>query len=135
MKASGARCIGRAGWTPGVGRRVVAPAGVKDYAGIRELSLTETTPDDHFRAGPDCRVIASRSWRIDRAGRPPSVRCWVVAPAGVKELSAADESTPDDHFRARPDRRVTSSCARRIDRAGRLPGVGRGIVAPAGVDA
>src|SRR5439155_20753447 len=99
------------GWPPGVGRWIVATAGVNWSI----VDSFETTPDDHFRAGPDCRVIASCARRIDRAGWRPSVGRWVVTAAGVVITA------PDDHFRAGPDRHVTASCARRIDRAGWRP--------------
>ena len=35
-----------------------------------------SAPDDHFAAGPHCRVTASASGRVSGAGGCPTVRCW-----------------------------------------------------------
>ena len=44
------------------------------------------TPDDHFTAGPDCRVTLSASGRVGRAGGCPAIRAGIVSPAGVQTL-------------------------------------------------
>ena len=41
----------------------------------------ESTPDDHFTAGPHCRVTPSGSGRIGGAGSCPSIRTGIVSPA------------------------------------------------------
>ena len=89
-----------------------------------------STPDDHFSAGPDCRVTISGSGRVGGAGGCPTIRAGIVSPAGVQVLPS---SAPDDHFAAGPDCRVSSSgkrgisggrsrpriiCARRFTRVG-----------------
>ena len=47
-------------------------------------NLHASTPNDHFTAGPDCRVTASGSGRVGRAGGCPTIRAGIVSPAGVK---------------------------------------------------
>ena len=41
-------------------------------------------PDDHFTAGPDCRVTVSASGRVGGAGGCPTIRARIVSPAGVQ---------------------------------------------------
>ena len=43
------------------------------------------TPDDHFAAGPDCRVIVSADGRVGGAGGRPTVGAGIVSPAGVQD--------------------------------------------------
>ena len=47
-----------------------------------------SAPDDHFTAGPDCRVKVSASGRVGRAGGCPTVRAGIVSPAGVQIAAA-----------------------------------------------
>ena len=42
-----------------------------------------SAPDDHFAAGPDCRV-SSGSRCVGRAGGCPTIRAGIVSPAGVR---------------------------------------------------
>ena len=53
---------------PGVSRRIVSGTRIE-----RRSIRVETTPDDHFAAGPNGGVILSRDWRVRQAGRNPSV--------------------------------------------------------------
>ena len=46
---------------------------------------TKAAPDDHFTAGPNCRVSHSRSGRIGDAGGRPTVRAGIVSRAGVRK--------------------------------------------------
>ena len=62
---------------------------------------TISAPDDHFTAAPDCRVTASGSGRVGRAGGCPTIRAGIVLPAGVQ--NRWPHSAPDDHFAAGPD--------------------------------
>ena len=64
-----------------------------------------SAPDDHFTAGPHCRVNVSGSGRVGGAGGCPTVGAGIVSPAGVQK-AAAIISAPDDHFAAGPDCRV-----------------------------
>ena len=43
-----------------------------------------SAPDDHFTAGPHCRVNVSASGRVGRAGGCPTIRAGIVSPAGVQ---------------------------------------------------
>ncbi len=78
---------------------MVSPTGV---------AVTSSTPNDHFTAGPDCRVAVSGRGRVRGAGGCPTVGAWVVPPASVKKR-AATPSTPDDHLAASPNRCVEGS--------------------------
>ena len=49
---------------------------------IRDAIIS--TPDDHFTASPHCRVIASASGCVGRAGGRPTIRAGIVSPAGVR---------------------------------------------------
>jgi hypothetical protein len=64
VSPSGDRRIGRAGGCPRVRNRIVSAARVQGRA------VVKSTPDDHFAAGPDCRVIQPRSGGVDEA-------CWI----------------------------------------------------------
>ena len=44
-----------------------------------------SAPDDHFTAGPHCRVNVSGSGRVGRAGGCPTIRAGIVSPAGVRK--------------------------------------------------
>ena len=92
-----------------------------------------STPDDHFTAGPHCRVTVSGSGRVGGAGGCPTIRAGIVSPAGVEIAVAVASSTPDDHFTAGPDCRVRRSASGRVGGAGGCPTVRAGIVSPASV--
>jgi hypothetical protein len=62
MIRSGSRRISGAGCCPAVGARVVSPAGVE----ITRAGNT-SAPDDHFTAGPHCRVLRSGSGHVGGA--------------------------------------------------------------------
>ena len=47
-----------------------------------------SAPDDHFAAGPHCRVKVSGSGRAGGAGRCPTVGAGIVSPAGVENAAA-----------------------------------------------
>src|SRR2546430_17230630 len=74
--------------------------------GIRDLTVTGVQTcalpisDDHFTAGPDCRMPLSASGRVGQAGGRPTVGAGIISAAGVRPAA------PDDHFTAGPDGRV-----------------------------
>ena len=47
-----------------------------------------STPNDHFTAGPDCRVRPSGTGRVGGAGGCPTIRAGIVSPASVKQAVA-----------------------------------------------
>ena len=51
-----------------------------------------SAPDDHFAAGPHCRVISSGIGRVGGAGGCPTIRAGIVSSAGVQ--SVPDRSYP-----------------------------------------
>ena len=70
--------VGSAGGCPTVGAGIVSPAGVQVAA------VANPAPDDHFTAGPYCRVTLSACRGVDHAGGRPTVRAGIVSPAGVQ---------------------------------------------------
>ena len=60
-------------------------AGIVSPAGIPVVVIISSAPDDHFAAGPDCRVKPARSGRVDGAGGCPTIRHRIVSPAGVQK--------------------------------------------------
>src|SRR5207247_11005779 len=97
-------------------------------------SWISSTPDNHFAAGPQCRVRPSYRGRVDGASGDPTVCARIVSPAAVKKAMAEVVSTPDDHLGAAPYCGVKGSCDRRIGGAGSGPTVGKWIVPAAGVN-
>jgi hypothetical protein len=90
---------------------IVSPAG----------GVGSSTPDDHFIAGPHCRVPSSASGRVGRAGVRPTIGGRIVSLAGV-HVQSAISSTPDDHLTAGPHCRV------RVPINGRMVGGCPGII-------
>src|SRR5437667_10026280 len=90
-------------------------------AAIEDSDVVYASPDDHFTAGPHCRVDPSGNGRGSGAGGDPRVGNRIVSPARI-EISTA-ESTPYNHFTAGPDRRVLVSAIWRVGGAGSSPRV------------
>ena len=78
MTDSGSGRVSGAGGSPTIRARIVSPASV-----IAKC-LHDSTPNDHFTAGPDCRVTGSGSGRVGGAGGCPTIRAGIVSPAGVQ---------------------------------------------------
>src|SRR5205807_4908115 len=106
-------------------RRVVGvsvfPTGVAGTTATHTLSLLYALPisDDHFGAGPHCRVAPSGSGRVAGAGGGPTVGAGIIPPAGVKRAVTVNvgASAPDDHFAAGPHCRVVHAASGRVGRA------------------
>ena len=107
-------------WTE---RHAVSAAGVH-----RRQNGTYSAPDDHFTAGPDCRVEPSGIRRVGSASRRG-----IVSAAGI-EIGCVISSTPDDHVASGPDCRVTRSGFGRVGSAGSCPAVCDRIVFTARVE-
>ena len=101
-------------WTE---RHAVSAAGVH-----RRQNGTYSAPDDHFTAGPDCRVEPSGIRRVRSASRRPTIEIGIVSAAGI-EIGCVISSTPDDHVASGPDCRVTPSRSGRVGSAGSCPAV------------
>ena len=87
--------IGRLGVIVGI---AMASAGtwppVSDHIFRRcSRGVVVSPPDDHFAAGPDCRVKVSRSGRIGGAGGRPTVCAGLYLPP-VFKTGAADSRPP-----------------------------------------
>ena len=91
--------IGGAGGCPTIRAGIVSAAGV-------QIVSCRSAPDDHFAAGPDCRVTVSGIGRVGGAGGCPTIGAGIVSAAGVQS-AALVISAPDDHFTAGPHCCVT----------------------------
>ena len=104
----------------------VSPAGV-------QLGGVISAPDDHFAAGPNCRVTNSARGRVGRGGRDPTVCVWIVSPACFGVLERLFDATPNYVFSPGPNRRVNLSRRRRVGDAGGCPTVAGRIESPSGI--
>src|SRR5262245_28438522 len=111
-------------WTE---RHAVSAPGVR-----RRQNGTYSAPDDHFTAGPDCRVQPSGIRRVGSAGRRPTIKIGIVS-AAVIEIGCVISSTPDDHVASGPDCRVSFSATGCVSGAGGRPTIIGRIVSPTGV--
>ena len=100
--------------------------------GVKLDRAVTSAPDDHFAAGPYCRVIAPSVGRVGGVGGCPTIRRGVISAAGVKKVVSV-ASAPGYHFEEGPDGGVTESALRRVGGAGSRPTVGAGIVPATGV--
>jgi hypothetical protein len=126
MVSAGGRISGVRG-CPTVRAGIVSPAGIQT-AGTDNAN---SAPNDHFAAGPHCRVIGSASGRISCADGCPTIRAGIVPPASGR--IGVEVSTPDDHFAAGPNCRVIGSARGCINGARGCPTVRAGIVSAAGI--
>ena len=62
--------VAGAGGGPTVGAGIIPPAGVKRAVTV---NVGASAPDDHFAAGPHCRVVHAASGRVGRARWSPCV--------------------------------------------------------------
>ena len=60
-----------------------------------------SSPNDHFAAGPDCRVIASGKGRVDPAGGDPTIGARIVFPASVPRAPVIKHIHPKRSFHCR----------------------------------
>src|SRR5205814_8132028 len=88
-------------------------AGIISTAGVQKVdsigSSGTSAPDDHFTAGPHCRVTGSRSGRVARTGDCPTIHTRIVSATGVEIADIKITSTPNDHITASPDCRLIFS--------------------------
>ena len=76
---------------------------------FKRPDVISSTPDDHFTAGPDCRVKARAAGALVVLVAVQLSVLGIVSPAGVQVAGAYP--APDDHFAAGPDCRVIYSAA------------------------
>ena len=82
------------------GGRPTIRAGIVSPAGVQIVAVIRSTPDDHFAAGPDCRVTESGRGRVGGAGGCPTIRAGIVSPAGV-QIDVPSSLHPRRSFRCR----------------------------------
>src|SRR4030095_3746614 len=76
-------CAGSASGSPSVGAGIISAVGVQVLVSIIEIEKNPT-PDDHFSAGPHCRVRFSEKGRVHRGRSCPAVHARIISPAGVE---------------------------------------------------
>ena len=81
----------------------------------------------------DDDIAIARIRRIDSSGGNPSIRVWIVSPAGVEQNGGEFSPAPDDHLTAGPHCLVTVSSIGCVCGARGRPTVRAGIVPPAGI--
>ena len=91
-----------------------------------------STPDNHFTAGPDCRVAGTDSGRVAQAGGCPTIREGIVSSAGVQSYRCC-YFRPRRSFHCRSIPLCDPPASRRVDSAGGGPTICAGIVSSAGV--
>ena len=82
---------------PTIGARIVSAPSVQPAV----TTTSDSAPDDHLAAGPDCRVRLSCGRRVGGAGRIPSIGVWIISAAGVRNRYRV-VAAPDDHLAAGP---------------------------------
>src|SRR5262249_62384487 len=103
---SAGRRTGRAGDDTSVAASILSAASIKNDVAAEVSSA----PDDHFAAGPHCRVRVSARGCIGRAGGCPTIGAGIVPAASVKGVTyGAVKPAPDDHLTAAPRCRVPFS--------------------------
>jgi hypothetical protein len=129
MKVSSIGRVGGAGGRPTIRGGIVSPTRV--HIAVAIIS----TPDNHFFAGPNCRVVPSARRRVGNAGSGPAIRARSIPAASVQPVASTIERipTPDDHFATCPDCCVTSPGDGRIGGAGGDPAIRSGIISRASV--
>src|SRR5262249_21260409 len=103
------------------GGRPAIRAGIVSPAGVQGPEVTPSTPDDHFAAGPHCRVSLSATRCVAGVGGAPTIRTRVVSAASVQIVKVRIDASPDDPFAAGPDWRVQAPAIGCVGRAGGGP--------------
>ena len=76
---------------------------------------SDSAPDNHFVAGPYCRVTVSCGRSVgDAGGYPLGVRAWSVSPTRAHKEAVA-LSAPDNHLTSGPYRRVVVPVSRHVN--------------------
>src|SRR4029077_11546430 len=122
------------GRVSGAGGHPVVSVGILSPSALEIMIATVPiipSPHDHLSARPYCGVIRPANWRICCAGSCPTVRIWVISPAGAEKICTS--SSPDDHFTASPYCCVSLSGFGGIVGADGYPAVRPRIISPAGI--
>ena len=100
---------------------------------FKKAAIVYPAPDDHFAAGPDCRVIVAAAGALVVLVAVQLFGAGIVSPAGVQIEPSALDAAPDDHFAAGPNCRCETSASGGVGGAGGCPTVCAGIISPAGI--
>ena len=87
--------VGGAGGCPTIRAGIVSPASVEIAAAV------VSTPDDHFTAGPDCRVTARAAGALVVLVAVQRIRAGIVSPAGVRKSMVMSRPRRSFHCRSR----------------------------------
>src|SRR5439155_25016041 len=103
---SGGRCD--------VTRSSASGAGIVSATSIKLGTNCDSAPDNHFAAGPHCRLSVSWRRRVsDAGGYALGVGTGSISATGAHK-EAVTLSGPDNHFAAGPHRRVVVAVSRNI---------------------
>jgi hypothetical protein len=97
---------------------------------VEIVHVASTTPNDHFAASPDCRVVASAGRRVGSACGSPAIGFESVSPDRVARLEFP--AAPNDHLVAGPHRSVPGAGSRSVGGVGRCPTICIGIISSSG---
>ena len=131
MTVSGRGRVDRARSRPTITARIVSSARVQ----IGFAVATKSTPDNHFRTCPDCRVTVSAFGRAGGVSGYPTLRARIVSATGVEKVVGITVilikgPAPDNHFSAAPHCGVRNASIGRVVGGRVYPSVGNGIVSP-----
>src|SRR5262245_48336648 len=101
--------------------------GIVSRTSVQIARKIMATPDDHFIAGPDCRVRISLRGGVVIASDYPTVRIWIVSAARV-QVTVAIIAAPNDHLIASPHCGVQFSMRGGVGKADVCPTVSHRIV-------
>ena len=131
VRASGSGRVDGVCGCPTICSGIVSSAGVESDVATTAIS----TPDDHFPAGPDCRVKVSGSGGVGCVGHCPAFSSRIVFPASVNAVkTGTDFTTPHNHFTTCPHRGVISPASWRVGCVSGGPTIRVGIVSSASVE-
>ena len=102
-------------------------------AGVENNGVLGSTPDNHFTAGPHCRVKVSGSRRVDDAGGCPTIGAQDCICRRYSKTLEPSDPPQTIISSASPDCRVIGSDRRRVGGAGGCPTIRARIVSPASV--
>ena len=94
LVCSGTRRVTCASGHPTIRAGIISPTGVQNVARIK----IDATPNNHFAAGPYCRMAVSGFGSTGNAGSCPTICSQIISPTGV-HVSRHDQCHPKRSFR------------------------------------
>src|SRR5579883_1660436 len=112
-------------WGPGISAGIIAGAiSSCDKAVVADVDVERTAPNDHRLAGPDCAMVAARSWGIGHTDWGPTISSGIVDCSAPQAMEVGIDSAPDNHLLAGPDGAIKDAGGWGIDGGDSAPGIG-----------